>query len=55
MSSLWLFGRPYYGVPRFCGPFVDGHEFGLMFDGDDMCLKLWESGGRKNLDTVLAD
>ena len=29
--------------------------FVLVLDGGEMCVKLWKSGSRTNLDTVLAD
>ena len=55
MSAWWLFGRPYFFVPQFCGPCKNGHEFGLMADGDEICLSVGECGGRIHLNSVLAD
>ena len=55
MSSWWSFHRPFLFVPQFYGPSIFGQEFGLVVDGDEFCVRLAESVGRKNLDTVLAD
>ena len=32
---------------QFSGPFLKGHEFGLMVDGDEFCLRLCEHGGQE--------
>ena len=55
MSAWWLFGRPYFLDPNSVGRLYSGHDSGLMVDGDEMCLWVGESGGRINLDSVLAD
>ena len=49
------FSRAVLLVPQFRGPFKDGHVFGLMFDGDEYCLRFGESEVRVNVDSVLAD
>ena len=53
MSSWWLFGAVPV-VHQHCGQFVFGQKFGLMVNGDEMCLRLGESVGRLNLNTVSA-
>ena len=35
--------------------FFGGHDFCSVLDGGEMFVKVVESGGRKNLDSVLAD
>ena len=40
--------------PQICEPSKNGQEYGLMVDGDEFCVRLGESVGRLNLDTVLA-
>ena len=47
-------GRPYFCTP-IVQPSKNVHVFGLMIDGDEMGVKLGESGGRAHVDTVLAD
>ena len=42
-------------APQFCGPSTFAHEFGLMADGDEFCVRLGESVGRLNMDNVLAN
>ena len=34
-----LVGRTFF-VPQFCGPCKNGHEFGLMMDGDESSVKV---------------
>ncbi len=52
MSSWWLCGRTYFLYPNSVSK--NGLEFGLVIDGDEFCVRLGESVGRLNLDTVLA-
>ena len=47
-------GGPYFFAPQFCGPSIFGHGFGMMDDGEEFRVRLGESVGRLNLDTVLA-
>ena len=35
LVALWLAVR---FVPQFCVPSQNGHEFGLIVDGDEMCF-----------------
>ena len=37
---------------QFCRPSSDGHEFGLVIDGDEFCVSLGECAARLNLNTV---
>ena len=55
MPSWCLSGRPRCLDPNSEGPQKMNTIWGLMVDGDEMCVKLGESGGRINLDSVLAD
>ena len=55
MAAKFLFGRPYYVYPNSACRLFLGHDVGLVLDGDEMFVKLGKSGGRINLDTVLAD
>ena len=55
MLDRWPFHWPLLFVPQFRGPMKHGHEFCLMVDGDEFCLRLGESGGRVHLDNILAD
>ena len=50
-----LFIEPFLFVHQFCGPLKKWTRLGLMIDGDEMCLRLGENGGRVNMDIVLAD
>ena len=55
MSLWWSFRRPFDVYPKFVGRSKKGTEFGLMVDGDELCVRLGECGGRLNMDSVLAD
>ena len=41
-------------IRHFCGPSKNGQELALAIDGDEFWVRLGESEGRLNLDTVLA-
>ena len=52
VQVAFLVGRTF--ELQFCGPSKYGHEIGLIVDCDEFCVRLGESVGRLNLDTVLA-
>ena len=38
MAAKCLFGWPYFVYTNSVGPFIFGHDVGLVLDGDEMCL-----------------
>ena len=43
MSSCWLWWWSVLFVPQFCRSSKNGHDFGLVIDGDEFCVRLGES------------
>ena len=54
MSHWKFFSTPFFSI-LILWSVSNGREFGLMVDDGEFCLRPGESGGRVNVDSVLAE